>query len=272
MSQNITILENFKNQSSKIIIRSSIKANISKEVDSGTKMVQLKNKMCEKNSSSITILTSASSGCHISINNHFNEVTPQTPRPAKTATTEETELAQPNFALKSDVINNSENSINNENKFILNEDVLVESGDGKFYLGTIKTTCKGGQYLVKFDDNTEKWSAIINIKKLNNSLDESGEDSPMCVICKIKKESDVVEVCDKCARGYHRHCIDEEITLANNPWCCARCVVSVDVISISDSDDEMEIESVADIEKAGFKDITHLSYDVRSIYYLIILF
>lgn len=257
MSQNITILENFKNQSSKIIIRSiKAKSKLSKEVDSGTKMVQLKNKTCEKNTSSITILTSASTGCHISINNHFNEVTPQTARPAKTSI-EENEHAQPNFALKSDVTNNIENSINTDDGFALNEDVLVESGDdGKFYLGTIITTCKGGQYLVKFDDNTEKWSAINNIKKFNNSLDESGEDSPMCVICKIRKESDVVEVCDKCARGYHRHCIDEEITQANNPWCCARCVVNVDVISISDSDDEMEIES-------GFKNLTHLSYDVR---------
>ncbi|CAO1337750.1 unnamed protein product, partial [Diamesa serratosioi] len=269
MSQNITILENFTNQSSKIIITSSIKAksNLSKEIDSGSKMVQLKNKMCEKNTSSITILTSANSGCHISINNHFNEVTPQSSRPAKTTITEETELAQPNFALKSEVTNNGENSINNDNGFTLNEDVLVESGDGKFYLGTIKTTSKGGQYLVKFDDNTEKWSAIKNIKKLNSSLDESGEDSPMCVICKIKKESDVVEVCDKCARGYHRHCIDEEITQANNPWCCARCVVSVDVISISDSDDETEIDSVVELEKTTFKDMTHLSYDIQLLHW-----
>lgn len=258
MSQNITILENFKNQSSKIIIRSiKAKSKLSKEVDSGTKMVQLKNKTCEKNTSSITILTSASSGCHISINNHFNDVTTPTAKPAKSSI-EETEHAQPNFALKSDVTNNIENSVSNDDEFSLNEDVLVESGDGKFYLGTIKKPCKGGEYLVEFDDNTEKWSAIKNIKKLNNSLDESGEDLPMCVICKIKKDSDVVEVCDKCARGYHRHCIDEQITQANNPWCCARCIVSVDVISISDSDDERETESVA-----GFKDITNLSYDVR---------
>lgn len=264
MSQNITILENFKNQSSKIIITSSIKAesNLSQKIDSDSKMVQLKNKMCEKNTS-ITILTSSGSGCHIRINNHFNEVTSQTSRSVKSST-EELEHAQPNFALKSEVTNNSENSINNDKeRFTLNEDVLVESGDGKFYLGTIKTTSKAGQYLVKFDDNTEKWSALKNIKKLNSSLDESGEDSPMCVICKIKKESDVVEVCDKCGRGYHRHCIDEEITLENNPWCCARCVVSVDVISISDSDDDTEIDSVPELEEVCYKDLTHLSYDVR---------
>lgn len=62
----------------------------------------------------------------------------------------------------------------------------------------------GGQEkcLVKFDDNTDHWSAFKHLAKLNKI------ENVMCVICKksqTKQDNEVV-VCDRCSRGYHQLC------------------------------------------------------------------
>jgi hypothetical protein len=140
--------------------------------------------------------------------------------------------------------------------FKVDEDVLMEGADGKFYLGTI-INAKSEDYLVKFDDNTEKWSNYCNLKKLSASPTKNGVDLSLCVICKISKEYDVVEICDKCSRGYHRQCIKEHN--ASSRWNCSRC--SFDVISISDSE---ELESVSAVEEFIQKPLK-FSYDVSKV-------
>lgn len=141
-------------------------------------------------------------------------------------------------------------------QFNVDEDVLMEGADGKFYLGTI-INAKSEEYLVRFDDNTEKWSNYCKLKKLCASPTKNGVDLSLCVICKVSKEYDVVEICDKCSRGYHRQCIKE-----HNPssrWNCSRC--SFDVISISDSE---EMESVSANEEFNHKPLK-FPYDTNSL-------
>lgn len=156
------------------------------------------------------------------------------------------------------------NELNLSNSFFnVNEDVLMEDDDGKFYLGTI-INAKSENYLIRFDDNTEKWSNYCNLKKLNASPTKNGVDSSLCVVCKVSKEFDVVEICDKCSRGYHRQCIKEDNPPSSSRWNCSRC--SFDVISISDSE---ELESVSAEEFIDHKSLPSLpikfSYDVSPV-------
>jgi hypothetical protein len=131
---------------------------------------------------------------------------------------------------------------NLSNFFSIDEDVLMKSIDDKLYLGTI-VSIKNGKYLVKFDDNTEKWASEQGLKKLNSSLSKSKNEDPLCVVCKVKSETDLVEVCNKCSRGYHRHCMQRKSSNFSSPWCCDRCTAS-EIISISDSEDNETVESV----------------------------
>jgi hypothetical protein len=127
-------------------------------------------------------------------------------------------------------------SYSKENLFSIDEDVLMRSvDDDKLYLGTI-INVKNGKFLVKFDDNTEKWANEQGLKKLNSSLDKSSNEDPLCVVCKVKSKNDLVEVCNKCSRGYHRQCMSRSSSNFSSPWCCDRCTAS-EIISISDSED-----------------------------------
>lgn len=142
--------------------------------------------------------------------------------------------------------------------FDIDEEVFLEGSDGRFYLGTVINS-KADECLIRFDDNTEKWSSHSKLKKLTASpTKNNGEIDSLCVICKISNDYDVVEICDKCSRGYHRQCIKSN-TNTSPRWNCSRC--SYDVISISDSEDleSISIESTAD-EHQVVK--TKLSYDV----------
>lgn len=170
------------------------------------------------NTSSITILTSGIPEYHIRIKNSFtNEVCK--------SSNEDLEIV--------------ESKPCKNNIFSMNEDVLMKTGD-KLYLGTV-ICINNGKYLVKFDDNTEKWASEQGLKKLNSSLSKSENNDPLCVICKEKSDTDVVEVCNKCSRGYHRHCRNQNSSNFSSPWCCDRCTAS-EVISISDSEDNEPIE------------------------------
>lgn len=166
-------------------------------------------------------------------------------------------------------INNSsfkENKANSEknDSFDVDEEVFMEC-DGKFYLGTVISS-KAEDYLIKFDDNTEKWSNQCKLKKLTASPSKNGNDS-LCVVCKISNEYDVVEICDKCSRGYHRQCITIHKSNACSPrWNCTRC--SYDVISISDSSEDLEsISAVSAVDETvnvnnNQTTMTKLSYNV----------
>lgn len=184
----------------------------------------------QKNTSSITILTSGIPEYHIRIKNNFK--------------TEAKKNNNENFEESNELKKNLtepqscsiEPKLSMSNLFSMNEDVLLKSIDDKLYLGTI-VSIKNGKYLVKFDDNTEKWSCERGLQKLNSSLKEDfNEEDPLCVVCKEKSDTDVVEVCHLCSRGYHRHCTQRDSSNFSSPWCCDRCTAN-EIISISDSED-----------------------------------
>lgn len=212
MSNNI-----YYNQASKIFIY-----NTTEEVPSKANSLDddSDEHMEPKNTSSITILTSGIPEYHIRIKNSFKS-----------------ELIKSNNEVLNDMKSNSSDEISST--FSINEDVLMKTGDDKLYLGTV-IGIKSGKYLIKFDDNTEKWAPSIGLKKLNSSIHKS-DDDPLCVVCKIKDDNDVVEVCNKCSRGYHRHCIKNSPNFSS-PWCCDRCTAS-EIISISDSEDNERDET-----------------------------
>lgn len=224
----------YRNQANKIFIYNS-----ADEVVNDSNLC-IDDKLAEpKNTSSITILTSGIPEYHIRIKNNFKTE-------AVKKNIEDFEHAE-EFDLKT---NSAEplvcfkDSKSKTDGFAMNEDVLLRSTDDKLYLGTI-VNIQNGKYLVKFDDNTEKWSCERGLKKLNSSLSvNDNEDEPLCVVCKERNETDVVEVCNKCCRGYHRHCIKNNSSNFSSPWCCDRCTAS-EIISISDSEDnESDVISI----------------------------
>lgn len=239
-SQNITI----SNESSKIYIYNNARVN-------GIKNPKLHIESQNPLEASITI--KMKSNYHIRIDNGFKN----------DPVVKEHTFDDPKSTTKSE----PSDTENQKMEFSVNEDVLtINADDGKFYLGTIinETSGKNGlEYLVKFDDNTEKWSSSTELKKLNSSLNDSGQNIALCVVCKLENEADIVEVCDKCRRGYHRSCIKhDESANFSAPWCCSRCVAS-DIISISDSEDN---ETVSDTDDRQVKKKSQmLPYDVTII-------
>ncbi|KAH8299654.1 hypothetical protein KR044_004285 [Drosophila immigrans] len=111
--------------------------------------------------------------------------------------------------------------------YALQEDVFIKCNDGRFYLGTIIAQSEQ-QYLVRFDDKSEQWCEREKLRKLGNEPSGDGgggsaasnTTGPMCVACKRAQHDDVVEICERCGRGYHRGCTTE---IASGIWCCKRC-------------------------------------------------
>lgn len=103
-------------------------------------------------------------------------------------------------------------------KYKLQEDVLVEHKDGRFYLGTV-IAIGTGQCLVRFNDNTECWSDFRELTKLSSN---DADDTPACVVCKRQNADDNVEVCENCGRGYHIKCMDGNFE-KNGYWFCRMC-------------------------------------------------
>lgn len=223
----------YSNQANKIFIYNSAQEEVNNDEDMDT-----------KNTSSITILTSGMPEYHIRIKSNFKNGN------SKNSTDEDEKL-------KTQTEEHSDMKTLDRSYFESGEDVLLKSIDDKLYLGTI-VDIKNENYLVKFDDNTEKWARKKDLKKLNNSsnLDEC-KDKSLCVICKIKDVSDKIKTCGKCCRGYHSACLSEPPT-TTSPWCCDRCVTA-EVISISDSE---ENDNCLEGEKVT------LPYDVRTSSYL----
>ncbi|KAF4532724.1 hypothetical protein B566_EDAN011916, partial [Ephemera danica] len=64
------------------------------------------------------------------------------------------------------------------------EDVLVQQKDGRFYFGTVvMVELNNERCLVKFGDNTQRWSKFKDITRLSMS----GSEQPSCVVCKKSK-------------------------------------------------------------------------------------
>ncbi|XP_043645753.1 polycomb protein Pcl [Drosophila teissieri] len=119
--------------------------------------------------------------------------------------------------------------------YALQEDVFIKCNDGRFYLGTIIDQTSD-QYLIRFDDQSEQWCEPDKLRKLGggssvttggggaSSSDSSNTSpsGPMCVACKRSDIEDVVEICERCGRGYHRGCTVEIVT-GSGIWSCKRC-------------------------------------------------
>ncbi|EDW82031.2 uncharacterized protein Dwil_GK25582 [Drosophila willistoni] len=129
--------------------------------------------------------------------------------------------------------------------YSLQEDVFIKCQDGRFYLGTIIEQIEE-QFLIRFDDQSEQWCGPEKMRKLggdscNTSSANLGVDatnstgpspsatsssitkcSSMCVACKRSDLQDIVEICERCGRGYHRGCTTE-IVAGSGIWFCKRC-------------------------------------------------
>lgn len=105
--------------------------------------------------------------------------------------------------------------------FEIGEDALVKRRDGRYYLGTIVNKHRQ-QYLMQFDDKTDYWSNVDELKKLSGSSQVKAK--PRCLTCKLDKDEndDVVETCDRCGRGYHRQCTSE-MSPNSGQYMCKRC-------------------------------------------------
>ncbi|XP_046398166.1 uncharacterized protein LOC124164971 [Ischnura elegans] len=109
--------------------------------------------------------------------------------------------------------------------FVEGEDVLLASKDGCYYLGTVvEVDAASDRCLVKFGDNTQRWSSLKDLAKLASQ----SEHELLCVVCKKSnaKAFDTILVCDHCGRGYHQNCHRPNINLAeiDSHWTCSRCV------------------------------------------------
>lgn len=102
--------------------------------------------------------------------------------------------------------------------FSIGEEVLVPrqsldgDGDSCFYLG-ILTVVRGDQCLVQFEDGTNCWAGVAEIKRLLRL-----PNTIYCVVCKTRERRDETTAmrsiyeCIKCGRGYHKRCLAEELS------------------------------------------------------------
>lgn len=160
---------------------------------------------------------------NILINNHFNEppLAPVSSSPAAEAATG-IGANMPESAAKSDqIVKATEVAIDDEvsvnvtkdaHQFKVGDEVFVSQKDARFFLGTIMATDLT-QCWVEFRDNSKRWAGIDELTLFN-----ADNTTPMCVVCKSETESETVEVCVKCGRGYHHKCADT----SNGEWLCRR--------------------------------------------------
>ncbi|XP_036333177.1 polycomb protein Pcl [Rhagoletis pomonella] len=115
-----------------------------------------------------------------------------------------------------------------EISFAMGEDVFIRKEDSRQYLGTVIGSSAGGglnkpqyiQYLIRFDDNSELWCGIEDMRRFGGS--GGSGNAQMCVACKRPQVQDVVETCEDCRRGYHRGCT-RETKPGSGVWWCLRC-------------------------------------------------
>lgn len=171
------------------------------------------NNLKNQNSSSITIVTSnnnekedeaisSTSTINICINNHFNNNNVVNKKDMQyTSSSNSNTSTPPPLSSSASTEDDEMDGLLMNSDFSTGQDVLVQRKDAKFYLGTI-TAMSATQCLVKFDDLSLYWANYDEVSRLNASFTE--ESVAMCVVCKISEG--VVEVCQKCGRGYHKKC------------------------------------------------------------------
>lgn len=114
-------------------------------------------------------------------------------------------------------------TMNRPNDIRMDDDVLVQLGQGRFYLGTIKDI-RNDSYLIQFADGTKKWSQTSKITKLNDAKNEHS----MCVVC--KEYDDIVQICSQCQRGFHKKCIKlSKSDEGSSKWYCQKCSTSLEI-------------------------------------------
>lgn len=99
-------------------------------------------------------------------------------------------------------------------RFSIGEEVLVprkSPDDLCFYLG-ILTVLRGDQCLVQFEDGSNCWAAVSEIKRLLRQ-----PNTIYCVVCKTRERrqprDDSVHDCANCGRVYHTTCLRRELSL-----------------------------------------------------------
>lgn len=176
--------------------------------------------------------------------NLIKSVSPQSPAPVKLTQTAANETATSVTLLTpptpTTTSSNSLDSLIDDKKtanssvslseasFTMGEDVFIRKDDGRQYLGTVigsspdteMSKLQKIQYLIRFDDNSELWCGIEEMRRLENS--GGNGNAQMCVACKRIQEQDVIETCEDCRRGYHRSCT-RETTPGSGVWFCLRC-------------------------------------------------
>lgn len=165
---------------------------------------------------------------NICINNHYNESMPTTTTPTSINVTSKNDdltsaqlktkmKAEPNDKKDEPDSTTTTSQIVKESEiYNIGQDVFVQHKDGRWYLGTVVVIARN-QCLVKFGDNTERWSSFDELTKLNVCDPNS---APICVVCKKNDNRENVEVCDKCGRGYHEKCVDSSDK--KRLWFCRR--------------------------------------------------
>lgn len=115
----------------------------------------------------------------------------------------------------------------NSKNFSVDNDVLVQHCDGRIYLGTIIEVGKN-KCLVKYDNNTKRWSDFEHVTNLDTCEDDS---KPLCVVCKSTDDADQdVNTCGGCCRAYHQKCM-KGVVIKTGVWHCKRCVAETSKIS-----------------------------------------
>lgn len=158
---------------------------------------------------------------NICINNHYNKTVSPTVDQQQcsvdnkdmvklsTVSNSSAELVQhtsPETKKSNDTTSPLKDSKRPQTQFIIGLDVLVEQKDGRYFLGTVDAVGRT-QCLIKYGDNTKKWYSYHKLKHLSTG---NSDGSPQCVICKTPDKSESVDECEKCGRGYHAKCVNEE--------------------------------------------------------------
>lgn len=144
----------------------------------------------------------------------------------------------------------------NKIRFREGEDVLVAAEDKKEYsLGTIKVV-RPFDYLIKFDDATERWHNELTLRKLCSI--QSYNRIKLCKDC--RRLNDPAEFCDECHREYHWKCSNKDHDqFEKRLWDCNSCKeTTVRVRSIFD---DYEVET-----KEIFTNKSKLPYNVSAFF------
>lgn len=113
-------------------------------------------------------------------------------------------------------------SSSGQGRLRVDDDVLVKHQDSRLYLGTvIELNDDSTECLVKYDDESVRWTAIALVTKLNSAeLDEK----PTCIICKDSTDPKLpIRKCSHCCRAYHKQCMEGDRDEEAAGWRCGRC-------------------------------------------------